>query len=74
MKKKPIKELNRVDALRSEFKAIAHNKYKLYYLMVNERLCLMNPLMTDKEKIEYVEEINTVFEEYVMELFEEKER
>lgn len=67
-------DLNSVDRIRKEVKNIDKLEYKLYYLMMTDRLSLMNTLANDKEKLEWLEETNAVFEELVYELLNKYER
>ena len=64
-------DMNRVDGIRDSVNKIKKLEYKLFYLMTTDKLTLKNDMATDKEKVEWLEETNAVFEELVFDLLAE---
>ena len=69
--KKVELDMNRVDRIRDSVNKINKLEYKLFYLMTTDKLTLNNSMATDKEKVEWLEETNAVFEELVFDLLAE---
>lgn len=61
-----IEPLCRIDQIRHDVEFLNDFKSKMIYLLGIMEMAYSNPLMTDKESLEYIEEIHEVMKEVFM--------
>jgi len=69
---KELPQSNRVDSIRKSviLDEDKQMRYRLLMLVLSDKLVLINNLLTDKEKVELLEETNAVFTELVEGMFD----